>query len=332
MAGRRVTLYFSWDKRAESTRQLGRLNNRFPALFEVRRVAWPGLETLQEGAQGVDAFLDRIVLGDFARFLEVVEGETGVRPKVVARGELDGTGHQIDRALADGADTLIVVSLDHAVTQQRPYGDELAVVRSFVRQPGSILVVCPHHWVGGPDEDDDEAATGHTFRRRLAEHAHHADVLVPPVQQIGGYARALLAGLDLPVENVFGLRPATRAEGQPVPLEVTRARDTIGLFGEVGRRTEVTTFNAHPHLPHLQPLGSATRSFHVLARQHIDPDAPPHPFTAAGNATFNALLWAPPASERAGHVLVCDATLWSAAFKGVASLTQFWTNLCHVST
>jgi hypothetical protein len=332
MPGRRFTLYFSWDKRAESGRPLGSLVNRFPALFEVRRVAWPALETLQRGAQGVDGFLDRIVLGDFEHCLAVVERTTGTCPTVVARGESDGAERRIERALVDETDTLIVVSLDHAVTKQRPSGDEIAAVRSFLQRRGTLLVVCPHHWIGASDEDDEELATGEAFRRRLAEHAHHADPLVPAVQQIGGYARALLEGLDLPVENIFGLRPATRADGEPVALEVARALDTMQFLGEAGTPTEVTTFNAHPHLPHLQPVQRAGKCFHVLARQYVDRDASPHSFTASGNAAFNALLWAPPAEERAGHVLVCDATVWSAAFRGVDDLTRFWTNLSNMAT
>jgi hypothetical protein len=34
-------MYFAWDRTAESNAPLGELDNRFPALFEVRRLFWP---------------------------------------------------------------------------------------------------------------------------------------------------------------------------------------------------------------------------------------------------------------------------------------------------
>jgi hypothetical protein len=39
-------MYFAWDRIAETVAPLGELDNRFPALFEVRRLFWPGYETL----------------------------------------------------------------------------------------------------------------------------------------------------------------------------------------------------------------------------------------------------------------------------------------------
>jgi hypothetical protein len=43
--GRRIAMYFAWDRIAETVAPLGELDNRFPALFEVRRLFWPGYET-----------------------------------------------------------------------------------------------------------------------------------------------------------------------------------------------------------------------------------------------------------------------------------------------
>jgi hypothetical protein len=65
----------------------------------------------------------------------------------------------------------------------------------------------------------------------------------------------------------------------------------------------------------------------VLAKQPVDLMAPSHPFVEAGNTFFNAMLWIPPAAERAGNIFVCDATLWSSAFSGLDSLEQLWKNL-----
>lgn len=44
--------------------------------------------------------------------------------------------------------------------------------------------------------------------RQLAEYRHHGDHGIPPRQGFGGFARTLLAGLGVPVENHFGLRSA----------------------------------------------------------------------------------------------------------------------------
>lgn len=56
----------------------------------------------------------------------------------------------------------------------------------------------------------------------------------------------------------------------------------------------VTTFNLHPHLPHFEKLGDGMGKLDVLARQPIDPGAPPHPFTAGGRLDFDALLQSKP--------------------------------------
>jgi hypothetical protein len=328
MSGRRFTVYFAWDKSREADRPLGKLDNRFPALFEVRRAAWPGLEELSGGEQMIDGFLDRIVLGDFQMFLKAVQDDTGVAPTLVARRELNGAPTPIDATLLDQSDTLIVVSLDHCVTGQTPANVEVEAVSRFLRRPEAVLVVCPHHYIGG--DDDGEEAAGEVFRRRVEEHQHHGDQLVPAVQRFGGYARVLLEGLGLPVVNLFGLRPATRSDGQPTPLEAAHSLDALRLLGTPGGDDEVKTFNAHRHLPHLQPSGTATATFRILARQHVDPEAPPHPFTLAGHVQFNALLYAPPGGDRGGHVVVCDATVWSAAFRGTESLRRFWANLARV--
>ena len=43
------------------------------------------------------------------------------------------------------------------------------------------------------------------------EYLHHGDALVPRQQRFGGYTRALMKGLGIPVENRWGLRPAVVA-------------------------------------------------------------------------------------------------------------------------
>jgi deferrochelatase/peroxidase EfeB len=64
----------------------------------------------------------------------------------------------------------------------------------------------------------------------------------------------------------------------------------------------------------------------VLGRQRVDPKRP-HPFTEAGNSEFNALIWMPPAAERAGDIVLIDSTNFTTLFGGTDSLQNFWHNL-----
>jgi hypothetical protein len=78
--------------------------------------------------------------------------------------------------------------------------------------------------------------------RQQQEHAHHGDSAIPPEQRFGGFALSLMAGLGMRIRNRFGLRPA------PFQLSST---DRQGVL------TGVAALNAHPHLPHLNALGTA---------------------------------------------------------------------------
>lgn len=316
--GRRTALYFSWDAKQECAADLGVLDNRFPTLFELRRAVWPHLEALADPgrfAQGLSGFLEHVVLGDFKPFGEAVLAKTGQpltlveRLRVADREEPAVQVRRLDDALFAAHDTVFIASLDHRATEQNPSEDELAAVRRFLARPETRLVVCPHHDVGASDDPDE----------RTREHVHHGDPLVPGRQRLGGFAHALLAGLGLPVVARFGLRPAVLPSGEPAPLLTERSLDTLGLL------EGVTTFNAHPHLPHLDVPGELAQHVRVLARQTTAPDAPPHPHRGA--EPFNALLWVPPGGDRRGDVIVCDATLLSAAFGGLTSLKRFWQNV-----
>jgi hypothetical protein len=159
------------------------------------------------------------------------------------------------------------------------------------------------------------------MKERQMEYAHHGDALVPRQQRFGKYTRSLMKGLGVPVENRYGLRPATvKGTNQLVSLSKMSDLDTRGFL------TGVPTFNFHMHLPHYAVTTEDTKSIHVLARQPIDMSRP-HPFTEAGNQEFNMFLWMPPAGERGGDILLADSTIFSTLFGGDASLEQFWKNL-----
>jgi hypothetical protein len=49
--------------------------------------------------------------------------------------------------------------------------------------------------------------------------------------------------------------------------------------------------------------------------------------TLSGETEFNTLVWAPPAGDRAGDIVVCDSTVFSTLFGADESLERFWKNL-----
>jgi len=77
---RRIGMYFAWDRTAEASAPLGDLNNRLPALFELRRQFWPRYEALAEapGGQHIDGFLRAVFMQNFALFGEQAAKATGM--------------------------------------------------------------------------------------------------------------------------------------------------------------------------------------------------------------------------------------------------------------
>jgi hypothetical protein len=130
-----------------------------------------------------------------------------------------------------------------------------------------------------------------------------------------------MKGLGVPVENQYGLRPATvEGTNRLAPLSIAKDLDTRGWL------TGVTTFNFHPHLPHYAVTTDDPKAIRLLARQPIDMSKPHH-FIEAGNREFNMFLWMPPAGERAGDILLADSTIFTTLFGGDQSLERFWTNI-----
>jgi hypothetical protein len=133
-----------------------------------------------------------------------------------------------------------------------------------------------------------------------------------------------MAGLGIPVENRYACRPARKPETNEIaPLRIARDLDTKGWW--VG----VENFNFHQHMPHYAVLPGGETVVHVLARQPIDLDRP-HPLSQNGEREFNAFLWAPPAGDRAGDVIVADSTLFSTLFGLDESVKRLWTNIVSI--
>jgi hypothetical protein len=313
--GRRIAMYFAWDRVAETGAPLGELDNRFPALFEVRRLFWPGYETLAHapGGQGIDGFLETIFLQNFARFGEEVAVRTGQPMRQIQRC-MAGGETPLDAAILDEIDTLIIISFDTQRTGQAAAEAEVSAVRAFLARPDAMLFVCPHHDVG-----DTEGLAPDTAReRQIAEFRHHGDIALPGQQRFGGFGLSLMAGLGAPIRNRFGLRPARADDGGPAPFNQV-AEDRFGILAGVPH------LNLHPHLPHYERVGAAADALEVLARQTVQPGAPAHPVVAPGG-TFDAILQARPEAGL-GRLVVCDATLWSSTAGGLQGLQVFWKNV-----
>jgi len=318
MAGRRVVVYYAWSRPGEIGAPLEVIENRFPALFESRRMLYPSFEAFSDPArfdQSIGGFLDHIMKQNFAAFVEQAGAQTSHPVVEVERVADDGARTELDAGLLDAADTLIVISFDSLRTHQNASAAEVEAVRRFLAHPDHLVFIGPHHDIGDvPDLPHQER-----LELQTADFLHHGDRTIPPQQRFGGFARSLLAGLDLPVENRFGLRPA-ETDGSPAPIEVESTLDRFHLL------QGVSTFNLHPHLPQLERLGAAVANLDVLVRQKINLTAPPHPFTRNGRTTFDALLQSR-LDIFAGNLLVGDATLWSSTAGGVDSLRRFWTNI-----
>jgi hypothetical protein len=325
---RRVSVYIPWSYPGEANRDPTVLDNRFSTMTEVRRALWPSYETPQWADplrfhQGIAGSLE-LFFWAWVKFQRLVEEVTGNVVPMFQRVDQAGFRLPLDQRVLADADTLFVFGLDHLATEQAAAPEEIEAVREFLAREGACLVIGPHHDVGRSSD----------LNERELEYRHHGDPLVPRQQRFGGYTRSLLQALEIPVENRWGLRPATTAarkahegEGeawatstQIAPLTVTRDLDARGWL------TGVRHFNFHMHLPHYAVTTEDTRSVHVLARQPIDLSRP-HPFTNAGNKEFNALVWLPPGGGRAGDVLVVDSTVFSTLFGSDESLERFWKNL-----
>lgn len=310
----RVSIYWTWSYPWEANRDLTEMDNRFSTMTEVRRVEWPNYESIEFSEkmflQGIAGTLELFHLG-LLRFQQCAGEITGHPVAVYQRIDQAGQKLPLDDRVLEDTDTLMVFGLDHMVTEQEAAQEEIEAVRQFVNREGTSLILGPHHDVGVSSD----------LKERAIEYAHHGDPLVPRQQRFGKYTRSLMKGLGVPVENRYGLRPATvKGTNRLQPLVMSNDLDSRGWL------EGVATFNFHPHLPHYAVTTSDNKSIQVLARQPIDMSHP-HPFTEAGNREFNMFLWMPPGGKRAGDILLADSTIFTTLFGGDESLERFWKNI-----
>jgi len=313
---RRFSVYWTWSYPWEANREVTELDNRFSTMTEVRRVAWPDFESIEYSEkmflQGIAGTLELFHLS-LVRFQTMVGETTGHPVAVYQRVDQAGSRLPLDERVLADTDTLMVFGLDHMLTEQDASREEVEAVRQFLAREGACLILGPHHDVGASAD----------MKERAMEYAHHGDPLVPRQQRFGRYTRSLMSGLGVPVENRYGLRPATLpGTTLPVPLSITRDLDERGWL------SGVTTFNFHMHLPHYAVIADDPKVIHVLAREPIDLSKP-HPFIEAGNREFNVFLWMPPHGQRGGDILLADSTIFTTLFGGDESLERFWKNLAR---
>ncbi|SCX26026.1 hypothetical protein [Mycolicibacterium fluoranthenivorans] len=311
---RRISIYWTWSYPWEAQRDPAAMENRFSTITEVRSALWPAYETPEYDAahflQGIAGTLELFHRSTLA-FQELAEDATGHPVAVFQRIDQAGYHLPIDERVLNDCDTLMVFGLDHVLGQEEASVGEIEAIRQWLRREGTCLLLAPHHDVGNTDD----------YARRQVEYQHHGDPLVPRQQRFSQYTRSLMKALDIPVYNNWGLRPAVIPGTRDIaPLTTRPDLDTSGLL------RNVTTFNFHPHLPHYALTAPESDALRLLGCQPVDVGRP-HPFIEAGNTEFNALIWMPPADDRAGDIVLVDSTHFTTLFGGTDSLKNFWNNL-----
>ena len=311
---RRISIYWTWSYPWEAQRDPAALENRFSTMTEVRNVLWPAYETPEWSSaqflQGIAGTLELFHRSTLS-FQQIAGDVTGHPVAVFQRIDQAGFKLPIDERILADTDTLLVFGLDHLLGEQEATQEEVAAIQHWLKRDDTCLLLAPHHDVGFTAD----------LKQRQTEYLHHGDPLVPRQQRFSRYGRSLMSALDIPVINQYGLRPAlVKGTKNIAPLTAFGDLDKYGLLHNV------PTLNFHPHLPHYALTEDDGKTVRVLARQPIDLDRP-HPFTAAGNREFNALLWLPPNGERAGDILMVDSTNFTTLFGGTDSLKQFWRNI-----
>ena len=151
----RVAIYYAWSRLVEITAPLEVIENRFPALFEARRIRYPRFAEFADPArydQGIGGFLDHFQRATFVAFTEFAATLIGTPVTEVERADTDGVQIPITGELLSDVGTLVVISLDSIRTGQQASEDEIAALREFLDVPGNLLVVAPHHNIGDDPE------------------------------------------------------------------------------------------------------------------------------------------------------------------------------------
>jgi hypothetical protein len=151
MNGHKIAVYYAWSRPGEIGAPLGVIENRFPAIFELRRMLYPHYHELADPGlvdQGVGGFLDYIMKKNFTAFLDQAGAQTGEPALELERVHDDGRQDLIKADWLESIDTLIIISFDSLRTDQKAGDVEVDAIRSFLAKPGNLLVVSLHHDIG----------------------------------------------------------------------------------------------------------------------------------------------------------------------------------------
>ena len=289
------------------------MENRFSTMTEVRNVLWPGYETPEFEAanflQGIAGTLELFHRSSLA-FQDLAGEVTGHRWRCSSASTRPATSQPIDERILDDTDTLMVFGLDHLASGLEADAGEIEAIRAGCAVTAPACCWRPTTTSASPTTSPSARWSTNT----TATASSHAS------QRFSQYTRSLMRGLDVPIHNVWGLRPATVGDSKEIAPLTASDLDTPGLL------VDVPTLNFHPHLPHYELTAPESDGLRVLGRQPVDLNRP-HPFTAAGNTEFNALVWMPPSGERAGDIVLIDSTHFTTLFGGTDSLRKLWRNL-----
>jgi len=116
---RRFTVYISWNYPAEAGANVADLDNRFITALEARRQAWPKLEVLSSGDQGIAAQMDHGIVDAFIPFRKAIGEATGHEVPQLQRVDKTGNLQLLDERVLADTDTLMIISLDHQAINQK---------------------------------------------------------------------------------------------------------------------------------------------------------------------------------------------------------------------
>jgi len=120
---RRTVVYYSWDATREIDAPLEVIENRFPTLFELRRILYPRYESLSDPMsypQGIAGFLNHVLRENFLAFVEQARAAGG-SVEEIERVRGDGGSTALTPALFESATTLLIISFQFI--SDEPEGD-----------------------------------------------------------------------------------------------------------------------------------------------------------------------------------------------------------------
>ena len=150
MTRRKVAIYYAWSRPGETEAPLSVIENRFPALFESRRMLYPHFEDLRDPEcfdQGIAGFLDHIMRRNFTAFIDLAGQLTGNAVIEVERVDDEGRVFPLDAAWLETVDTLLVISFDSWRSLQQSRAAAVAAHKPRAFPTGQSLPALPYEAV-----------------------------------------------------------------------------------------------------------------------------------------------------------------------------------------